>query len=890
MLSGALVIVASVLGSRFAGAMAMATQAKVKLALASRNQAAAELLAAREAARSAAVMLRASAAARDRALAEVRIAEMMKTSAYSADAAAVAQQRLITARIRATAAEAGYASSLTASTAAQAAASAGTSRMMRAMGLVGGPVGAAFLAASAVFYFSQKSEEARGKANELADSVNELTDKFKQMSHTEIASSIAKMRESLPSLTEQVAEAKKAFDATTASVRFHQKEIKNYGTVITRGREAAEALPKALDDQAIAAGNLEAVQKRLSQTQSAIGLGQAQLNGTRREGIDLLRRENTETGIAAGMMSQLGKAINAASGAKEKFNATSLIVTRPKDIQDYLDGQQDQIDLQSELNERKREQKKAEMDIRKLAKKDGDTNPAQVERDVILARERAGVAFDQQKAEEARKKAQRESESQDKKSASSAESVAQKLANLKQQAELAAGSTQELSREQSILRAEQSLGKGATSAQIQEAKGYAAAIWDTTAAIKARNAIPELKESADYAAQKSQLEMLKGATDANGKLLISQEQYNTASEQLEQEHQSRMVQIRAGQVVTAKQQSAGLVDPVQALASEQARKLALIQAFEKNKTLTQDQALALRNAAETQYEKQRLAAQWEIWRNQDIGNEAVAASFDALAGNASNALTGMITGSMSASDAMRSLGSTVLNSLVNTFVQMGMEWVKSAIMGSSAQVAGVAASTGAQVAGLAATTTASTAAAGTTLAAWLPAALVASVGSFGAAAIVGGAALAGAFALSSVLGRKNGGPVSAGGLYEFGEGNLPEMLQMGGKNYMLPGNNGRVFSNKDVTGAPTIPKAPTGLERLHSSSESASKSNASQSVSSTVNIVIENYGTPQQVVSQQSERGLNGQDVIRIIVQDAHEKGPGLQAIMANTTATPRIR
>jgi hypothetical protein len=35
---------------------------------------------------------------------------------------------------------------------------------------------------------------------------------------------------------------------------------------------------------------------------------------------------------------------------------------------------------------------------------------------------------------------------------------------------------------------------------------------------------------------------------------------------------------------------------------------------------------------------------------------------------------------MTASDAMRSLGSTVL-SLVNTFVQMGVEWVKSAIMG-----------------------------------------------------------------------------------------------------------------------------------------------------------------------------------------------------------------
>ncbi|EKU4728198.1 MULTISPECIES: hypothetical protein [Citrobacter] len=58
------------------------------------------------------------------------------------------------------------------------------------------------------------------------------------------------------------------------------------------------------------------------------------------------------------------------------------------------------------------------------------------------------------------------------------------------------------------------------------------------------------------------------------------------------------------------------------------------------------------------YEQARIAAQWEIFRNQSAGNEALAASFDALAGNASNALTGIITGSMSASDALRSIGNT----------------------------------------------------------------------------------------------------------------------------------------------------------------------------------------------------------------------------------------
>jgi hypothetical protein len=56
--------------------------------------------------------------------------------------------------------------------------------------------------------------------------------------------------------------------------------------------------------------------------------------------------------------------------------------------------------------------------------------------------------------------AQKKLDAQNKKGASQQESIAQKLANLKQQSELAADSTQQLSREQAILTAQQSLGKG----------------------------------------------------------------------------------------------------------------------------------------------------------------------------------------------------------------------------------------------------------------------------------------------------------------------------------------------------------------------------------------------------------------------------------------------
>lgn len=453
--------------------------------------------------------------------------------------------------------------------------------------------------------------------------------------------------------------------------------------------------------------------------------------------------------------------------------------------------------------------------------------------------------------------AQKTLQSEQKKGASQADSIAQKLANLKQQSELAADSTNKLSREQAILNAQQSLGKGATKEQIALAGQYAATKWDTANAIKAQAAaeklLPEARENASY---KQDVEDLNTALAAKK---ISQEQFNQTSERLEATHQANLAKIRAQQAVTPQQDAVGGVDPVQQLANENARKLALIQAFEQQGLITHQNALMLRATADREYEQARIAAQWEIFRNQSAGNEALAASFDALAGNASNALTGIITGSMSASDALRSIGNTVLNSLINTFVQMGVEWVKSAIMGQTATTAAVAASTTAQAAGIATTTATSTAAAAATTAAWTPAAIMSSVASFGGAVAIGLGAMAGILALSGK--RKNGGPVSAGGMYQVGEGGMPEIYQAStGKQYMIPGDNGRVISNKEMT-------AGGG---------------------GGVVINIQNYTSSS--VDAQAGTDANGGVTVDVIVADLNNGGPISNAITSNMNVkrTPR--
>lgn len=90
-------------------------------------------------------------------------------------------------------------------------------------------------------------------------------------------------------------------------------------------------------------------------------------------------------------------------------------------------------------------------------------------------------------------------------------------------------------------------------------------------------------------------------------------------------------------------------------------------------------------------------------------------------------------------------------------------------------------------------------------------------------------------------GRKNGGPVTADRLYEFGEGNLPEILQVGGKSYMLPGNNGRVISNKDI-GSPSIPKASVGKEFIGDTNYQDNAHKSGSQVSVVINFTDQTSG------------------------------------------------
>ncbi|WP_446920349.1 tape measure protein [Klebsiella pneumoniae] len=794
-LGTALIGAAAIMGGRFAGALAMATAAQASRVKATIQGIVATRQSAQQEAAAASVTARKAAADKDAALSALNVATAEYNVAKGSAAEAFALENVI--RLRgiyvATSAEAALANNALAASQAKVAATgitfANTMKVVNAVTApLGGPIGVIAIVAAGWYLYSQRQAEARKEAIAFADTVPDVIKRLKDMNlaqaqgvRADTVTSIEAQKEAISDLKDTISGLQSDYEKyTTLARQYGVTEDQNNGFVI-KARDAANELAKKRRD-------LDGATATLKQTEDALHLINIQVNQgivdqmrAARDNAIAIAEAEKQASFLGGTQAFLAEKLGQSTQALKAFNSESLKINWGGKEGEKLIKQAERRLALSKLEGEAKARQQAAYD----AEDAGVTDERAIKRlqDNYAATERNTQARKDQKKED------NAAASEAKKLANQQESVNQKLENLRQQSELAAGSTQELSREKAILNAQLSLGKGATQEQIALAGQYAAKTWDTANAIKAQAAaeklLPEARENASYQQDVKDLQTALAAKK------ITQQQYNQTSEQLEAQHQVNLAKIRAQQTVSPMQEARGQIDPVQQLANQHAQELALIQQFETQKGQITLRGLELMNAANTQYEQQRIAAQWEIWRQQNAGYEVAAAAFDSFAGNASNALTGILTGSMSVSEAMSSLGSTVLNSVINSFVQMGVEWLKSVIMGQAGMTAasGMAIAQGQLIA-----------------ASMAPAAAMTSLATAGANAVPAQAGIAStvgmAQALSIAGARYNGGPVSAGGLYQVGEKGKPEIYQAStGKQYMIPGDNGKVISNKDINGS-----------------------------------------------------------------------------------------
>ncbi|EJD6377567.1 hypothetical protein M0L12_RS11045 [Providencia rettgeri] len=484
------------------------------------------------------------------------------------------------------------------------------------------------------------------------------------------------------------------------------------------------------------------------------------------------------------------------------------------------------------------------------------------------------------------------------------------VAALNKRFELLSTGVADANRDMAMFEAVQKLGEKATVKQKEAAEKEAAEIYDLTQKvndfIQAQEATPELKLAREFGEEAKTIRRMfdEGFIDKETFTRLGRE----ATQAFEQGMSDIRIETTSNNIITDIGENRAKFDPIQALANENTRKLAMMKEYydQEQKLLddsyakqqmTHEQYTAAKSATDMQYhllitamdkqyQQQQLAAQWELMRQQNLGYEMLASAVDSLAGNASNVITGLMTGTMSAADAMRSLGNTILNSVVNSIVQVGVEMLKNFIIeqtiGKASQVANALA---AKAGGAAA------------LAAWTPAAIAASIATGGAASATG----LGAFQASMLSGqalsiglagaRYNGGPVKGGSAYELGEKNLPELMQIGNKLIGIPGNNGRVFSYDEITGAPVIPKAPTGKQYLnHKNNERAisNKDMQGAGVGGGLTVIINNSGPPMEITNQREFTAQDGQRFLELWCQNFTIGGITRDTVTRYTTANSK--
>lgn len=314
---------------------------------------------------------------------------------------------------------------------------------------------------------------------------------------------------------------------------------------------------------------------------------------------------------------------------------------------------------------------------------------------------------------------------------------------------------------------------------------------------------------------------------------------------------------KRGEQVTGKVQGfadSGL-DPLAKLTMERERQLAIVAEYEALETANHQLAVDAREAIDAQYEANRMAAAEQSFAMQSEGNKMLIDGLNSLSGTVSQVFTGMLTQTMSAQDAVRGLANAILNDAINSLVQLGLQAVKNAIIGQTAESAAAAVSvaSGAAVA-----------------AAWAPAAAAVSLASYGANAAPASAGIASTYGLTkslSVAGARNyGGGVGYGSNYEVAEGGRTELYIPKRGNPMLMGaQGGQVVSNSD----------------LMSAMGGGGQAN--------IDIQIINQGTPQQVTNQQ--QGIDestGRQFLKLWVADFNGKGQTYRAVTTGTDAKGR--
>lgn len=555
---------ALVMAGRYAGSLKDALSGKLQSIAATRQQTAAENQSAQSLLVAANAAQRKTLADKEAAFSAVALAQAELNVARGSNAEMTALENLSAAKSRSRAASLALVEAETAQAAATAraaaaarAASVGFGLAQGALSLIGGPVGVAMIAASALLYWWQTAQQARQEAIAFADGLDKLNSSMKVMSNTQLRGSISDANSAMEGQQDVISDLTDEIEELTAKRDDYIEKGKQFGTTAEQGNGLLQRAAKLTDQINQKERDRADLQEKLTRTTQARNDMESTLNNNMLTSMGvhdrLIEKGSTLEQVQGAVASAFGKTadeINRANQAGENFNPKSLQVSPPTADGDKLIlNLEEQNELLKIQDERQRAITKARMAESKVT-----DNPNQIASAERLAAEN----YDLQQAEEARRKAQQQGEQQGKSAATQMEANAQKIADYKQRADTAAGATQDLSREQAMLRAEQSLNKSATAGQIEEIRKYAAAEWDAANAVKQRQQAEQGKKYAEQeiAAAKVMPDAITGIAEDPLAQIDLQEQQKLAALAKYQEIDKQNTQLYEDAKTAIQQQAA----------------------------------------------------------------------------------------------------------------------------------------------------------------------------------------------------------------------------------------------------------------------------------------------------------------------------------------------
>ena len=616
------------------------------------------------------------------------------------------------------------------------------------MAMLGGPAGMLLLAAGALTIWSSKAEEAKQKAENFADTVDSMSESLKNMTFNQLLDKQQDYTDSLENIEDQISTTKWKIEQLKQSILGQNATLGSFSPSIREDEKQIVKLNATLDTllqkKANAGKIISFINTLLIKTGENTDDASDGVNNLAKTWDKASQSEIDKKVASLSKELEISK-LKAEGNTKAAFVLNGLFSALGDSADEY---KQDLINLA-----------KGQMIFTKLTEDQVTALQPLLDALKSLADENAKIGT--------------------KKGAT--KSYAEEVKELKDKLEVAKLEAKGLTVEAELLAITQKMGGKVTAQQTAELKK----LIEASQAYKALGSLksPIDAENDSFNQSKKSLDVLRKEGE-----IKTQEEYNAKLEKLEKQHQINLAKIKSDAVVSDIDNAVAQVDPVLALENEHKRKLALIQEFEDRKWTSEQNAIALREAANRQFEQNRINAQWEIWRNQSDANEFLASSLEGLASSATSTISGLMSGTMTATQAMQNFANVILNEAIGSLVQMGMQYVKNAIVAQSAS----SATTAAQITEAIALAEA-----------YQPAAMNASIATQGAAATIGAEsyiAALGSMRTAAIAGaRKNGGPVDGSKMYRVGEGGKPEILMQGGRQYLIPGENGRVLSNRQIT-------------------------------------------------------------------------------------------